>query len=170
MHNTTLMRLFTKPYIRWEKSAQLPIKPQQPKQPRENKQKNIEKTKKNKKNKKKQKKTKKTKKPRVSGKGLGGHFSQIPSFFFFFVFFWFSRVFFFFCVFFGLLEFFFDFSNDFSEVFSEVLPFGLFITDFAQTAPFPQNFARAAPQHVCNIFSKANSFFISLLLGKSLLE
>ena len=71
----------------------------------------------------------------------------------------------FFCfifVFFGLLEFFFDFSNDFSEVFSEVLPFGLFITDFAQTAPFPQ--------HVCNIFSKANSFFISLLFGKSLLE
>ena len=78
----------------------------------------------------------------------------------------------FFFVFFGLLEFFFcffDFSNDFSEVFSEVLPFGLFITDFAQTAPFPQNFARAAPQHVCNIFSKANSFFISLLLGKNLL-
>ena len=79
----------------------------------------------------------------------------------------------FFLVFFGLLEFFFvffDFSNDFSEVFSEVLPFGLFITDFAQTAPFPQNFARAAPQHVCNIFSKANSFFISLLLGKNLLK
>ena len=76
--------------------------------------------------------------------------------------FWFARAF---CVFV-----FFDFSNDFSEVFSEVLPFGLFITDFAQTAPFPQNFARAAPQHVCNIFSKANSFFISLLLGKSLLE
>ena len=50
MHNTTLMRLFTKPYIRWEKPAQLPIKPQQPKQPREKKQKNIEKTKKNKKN------------------------------------------------------------------------------------------------------------------------
>ena len=49
MHNTTLMRLFTKPYIRWEKSAQLPIKPQQPKQPREKKQKNIEKTKKTKK-------------------------------------------------------------------------------------------------------------------------
>ena len=42
MHNTTLMRLFTKPYIRWEKSAQLPIKPQQPKQPREKKRKNIE--------------------------------------------------------------------------------------------------------------------------------
>ena len=159
MHNTTLMRLFTKPYIRWGKSAQLPIKPQQPKQPREKKQKNIE-------------KTKKTKKPRVSGKGLGGHFSQIPSFF---CFFWFSRVFFF-VFFLGVFWFarvffvFFDFSNDFSEVFSEVLPFGLFITDFAQTAPFPQNFARAAPQHVFNIFSKANSFFISLLLGKSLLE
>ena len=79
----------------------------------------------------------------------------------------------FFFAFFGLLEFFlvfFDFSNDFSEVFSEVLPFGLFITDFAQTAPFPQNFARAAPQHACNIFSKANSFFISLLLGKSLFK
>ena len=163
MHNTTLMRLFTKPYIRWEKSAQLPIKPQQPKQPREKKQKNIEKTKKNK---------KKQKKPRVSGKGLGGHFSQIPRFFWFFCFFWFSRVFLFFCFFcvFWFARVFFDFSTDFSEVFSEVLPFGLFITDFAQTAPFPQNFARAAPQHVCNIFSKANSFFISLLLGKSLLE
>ena len=77
-------------------------------------------------------------------------------------------------MFFGLLEFFFfvffDFSNDFSEVFSEVLPFGLFITDFAQTAPFPQNFARAAPQHVCNMFSKANNFVISLLLGKNLLK
>ena len=55
MHNTTLMRLFTKPYIRWEKSAQLPIKPQQPKQPREKKQKNIEKTKKTQKNKKNKK-------------------------------------------------------------------------------------------------------------------
>ena len=87
MHNTTLMRLFTKPYIRWEKSAQLPIKPQQPKQPREKKQKNIEKTKKNAK--------KKTKKPRVSGNGLGGRFSQIPRFFLV----WFSRVFFvLFCV------------------------------------------------------------------------
>ena len=160
MHNTTLMRLFTKPYIRWEKSAQLPIKPQQPKQPREKKQK---KHRENQKNQKKQKKT------RVSGKGLGGHFSQIPRFFWFF---WFSRVFLFFCFFcvFWFARVFFDFSTDFSEVFSEVLPFGLFITDFAQTAPFPQNFARAAPQHVCNIFSKANSFFISLLLGKSLLE
>ena len=90
MHNITLMRLFTKPYIRWEKSAQLPIEPQQPKQPREKKTKNIEKTK------------KKQKKPRVSGKGLGGHFSQNPRFFVFFCFFWFSRVFFFlffFCVF-----------------------------------------------------------------------
>ena len=66
-------------------------------------------------------------------------------------------------MFFGLLDFFFvlfDFSNDFSEVFSEVLPFGLFITDFAQTAPFPQNFARAAPQHVCNIFQSKQLFYI----------
>ena len=125
-----------------------------------------------KKNKKTSRKPKKTKKPRVSGKGLGGHFSQIHRFFFLF-FFVFSSFFVFFCVFWFsrvLFFVFFDFSNDFSEVFSEVLPFGLFITDFAQTALFPQNFARAAPQHVCNIFSKANSFFISLLLGKSLLE
>ena len=99
MHNITLMRLFTKPYIRWEKSAQLPIEPQQPKQPREKKQKKHRKNQK-----------KKQKKPRVSGKGLGGHFSQNPRFFvFFFVFFWFSRVFLFFFVFFGLLEFFFGF-------------------------------------------------------------
>ena len=62
------MRLFTKPYIRWEKSAQLPIKPQQPKQPREKKKKHRE-------NQKKQKN--KTKKPRVSGKGLGG--SLLPN-------------------------------------------------------------------------------------------
>ena len=97
MHNTTLMRLFTKPYIRWEKSAQLPIKPQQPKQPREKKQKKTS------------RKPKKTKKTRVSGKGLGGHFSQITRFF---CFFWFSRgffVFLFFFVFFGLLEVFFCF-------------------------------------------------------------
>ena len=91
MHNTTLMRLFTKPYIRWEKSAQLPIKPQQPKQPREKKQKTSRKP----------KKTKKTKKPRVSGKGLGGHFSQIPRFFLvFLVFLVFSSFFVFFCFFF----------------------------------------------------------------------
>ena len=72
-------------------------------------------------------------------------------FLFFFCVFWFARVFFFVL---------FDFSNDFSEVFSEVLPFGLFITDFAQTAPFPQNFARAAPQHVCNIFQSKQLFYI----------
>ena len=52
---------------------------------------------------KKKPKKKNKKKPRVSGKGLGGHFSQIPRFFWFFSFFWFSRVF---CFFFGLLEFF----------------------------------------------------------------
>ena len=93
MNNIILMRLFTKKTFRWEKSAELPIKPQQPKQPREKKQKNIEKTKKNK------------KKPRVSGKGLGGHFSQIPLFFCFFFVFWFSRVFLFFWGwFFGFLE------------------------------------------------------------------
>ena len=97
----------------------------------------------------------------TSPKSLGFFgFLEFFCFFVFFCVFWFARVFFVF----------FDFSNDFSEVFSEVLPFGLFITDFAQTAPFPQNFARAAPQHVCNIFSKANSFFISLLLGKNLLK
>ena len=79
---------------------------------------------------------------------------------FFFCVFWFARIFF------GV----FNFSIDFSEVFSEMPPFGLFIIDFAQTAPFPQNFARAVPQYVCNIFSKANSFFISLLLGKNLLK
>ena len=66
---------------------------------------------------KKQKKTKKTKKPRVSGKGLGGHFSQITRFFCFFLVFFFLVflvfssffVFLFFFVFFGLLEFFFVF-------------------------------------------------------------
>ena len=124
------------------------------------------KTKKHRENQKKQKKL------GFQGKVLGVTSPKSLGCFVFFVFFCFLEFFFFF-VFFGLLEFFFvffDFSNDFSEVFSEVLPFGLFITDFAQTAPFPQNFARAAPQHVCNIFSKANSFFISLLLGKSLLE
>ena len=72
--------------------------------------------------------------------------------------FWFARAF---CVFV-----FFDFSNDFSEVFSEVLPFGLFITDFAQTAPFPQNFVRAAPQHVCNIFPKQTAFLYPYYLAK----
>ena len=163
MHNTTLMRLFTKPYIRWEKSAQLPIKPQQPKQPREKKQK---------KHREKQKKTKKQKKLVFQGKVLGVTSPKSLGFFVFFGFLEFLCFFVFFCVFWFARVFFvfFYFSNDFSEVFSEVLPFGLFITDFAQTAPFPQNFARAAPQHVCNIFSKANSFFISLLLGKSLLE
>ena len=126
------------------------------------KQKNIEKTKK--------KRRKKRKNLGFQGKVLG--VASPKSLVFFLV--WFSRVFLFFLVFWFARAFcvfvFFDFSNDFSEVFSEVLPFGLFITDFAQTAPFPQNFVRAAPQHVCNIFSKANSFFISLLLGKSLLE
>ena len=91
MHNTTLMRLFTKPYIRWEKSAQLPIKPQQPKQPREKKQKNIEKTKK--------------KNLGFQGKVLG---VTSPKSLGFFVFFGFLEFFCFF-VFFGLLELFFVF-------------------------------------------------------------
>ena len=103
------------------------------------------------------------------GKVLGVTSPKSLGFFVFFGFLEFFCFFVFFCVF-WFARVFFDFSNDFSEVFSEVLPFGLFITDFAQTTPFPQNFARAAPQHVCNIFSKANSFFISLLLGKNLLK
>ena len=56
---------------------------------------------------KKQKKTKKTKKPRVSGKGFGGHFSQIPWFFCFFLNSFSDLVFFLF----------FDFSDDFPEAF-----------------------------------------------------
>ena len=74
---TAPMCLFKKKTFRKEKSAELPLKPQQPKQP-------VEKNKKHRENQKDKKK--KPKKPRVSGKGFGGHFSQIPCFFLFFLF------------------------------------------------------------------------------------
>ena len=177
MHNTTLMHLFTKNTFRWKKICGTSDKPQQQKNLEKKKQKTSRKPKKT-------KKTKQTKKTRVSGKGFGGHFSQIPWFFWFFWFLWFFCFlwfFFFVCFFFlfflvffsSFFGFFFRFLN-FQTIsqkrFFDLLPYGLFIADVAQTAPFPQNFAHAAPQHVCHIFSKANSYFISLLLGKSLLE
>ena len=183
MHNTTLMHLFTKNTFRWKKICGTSDKPQQQKNLEKKKQKTSRKPKKTKNT----KQTKKTKKTRVSGKGFGGHFSQIPWFFWFFWFLWFFCFLCFFFVFFVcfvffvffwfslvlFLVFFFRFLN-FQTIsqkrFFDLLPYGLFIADVAQTAPFPQNFAHAAPQHVCHIFSKANSYFISLLLGKSLLE
>ena len=39
-----------------------------------------------------------------------------------------------------------------SQMCFEVIPCGLFKPDFAQTAPFPQRFAGAAPHHVCHLF------------------
>ena len=39
-----------------------------------------------------------------------------------------------------------------SQTCFEVIPCGLFKPDFAQTAPFPQRFAGAAPHHVCHLF------------------
>ena len=166
MHNTTLMHLLTKNTFRWKKSAELPINP------------NNQKTsgKKNKKHRENQKKQKKQKNLGFQGKVLGVTSPKSLVFFCFFWFlwfFWFSRVFYFFLVFlssFFRVFWFFEFSDDFPQHFFDLLPYGLFIANVAQTAPFPQNFAHAAPQHVCHIFSKANSYFISLLLGKSLLE
>ena len=118
MHTTTLMHLFTKNTFRWKKSAELLINPNNQKNLEKKKQKTSRKPKKPKKT----KKTKKHKKPRVSGKGFGGHFSQIP---WFFCFFWFLCFF----VFFGFFVFlvflssffcvfwFFEFSDDFPEAF-----------------------------------------------------
>ena len=147
---------FHKEYIPLEKICGTSDKPQQPKQPREKKQKTS-------------RKPKKPKKPRVSGKGFGGHFSQIPWFFWFLWFFWFSRVFCFFWfswvlffVFFGFL----NFQTISQKRFFDLLPYGLFIADVAQTAPFPQNFAHAAPQHVCLFFPKQTAILYPYYLAK----
>ena len=169
MHTTTLMHLFTKNTFRWKKSAELLINP--------NNQKNLEKkNQKTSRKPKKQKKQKNIKKPRVSGKGFGGHFSQIP---WFFCFFWFLCFFLFFLVSLFFLVFlssffcvfwFFEFSDDFPEAFFRFASIWIVHSRCCADCTFSTELCARCPTACLSFFSKANSYFISLLLGKSLLE
>ena len=106
-----------------------------------------------KKTKKHREKQKKQKKPRVSGKGFGGHFSQIPWFFCFFcfflffcfLFFWFSRVFLFFLNSFSDLVFFLIFQTISQKRFFEVDSMWIVHSRFCTDCPFSTKLCARCP-------------------------